>query len=102
MYASTESGASKMARIDEVYPVEEYEKDLAHFSVVEHWQKMMSEILERPVEYQEADGVSYSFAPKEMYHARYRPEVEKVLEKRQGRKPTEEEVQVLLNKIRSW
>ena len=91
-----------MAWIDNVYPEEEYQKDLAHFSVVEHWQRMMSEILDRPVEYQEADGVAYSFAAMEMYHARYRPEVEKVLEKRQGRKPTEEGVQVLLNKIRSW
>lgn len=91
-----------MAWIDKVYPQEEYEKDLAHFGVVEHWQRMMSEILERPVEYREAEGVSYSFAPMEMYHARYRPEVEKVLEKRLGRKPTEEEVLALLNKIRDW
>jgi hypothetical protein len=59
--------------IDEVYPQEEYERDLAHSDVVAHWRKMMSEILERPVEYQEADGVAYSFAPTEMYHKRYRP-----------------------------
>ena len=93
-----------MARIDidEVYPQEEYEKDLAHSDVVTHWQKMMSEILERPVEYQEADGVAYSFAPMEMYHKRYRPQVERVLEKRHGRKATEQEVQALLNKIRDW
>lgn len=91
-----------MAWIDEVYPIEEYEKDLAHSDVVTHWPKMMAEILERRVEYLEADGVSYSFSPKEMYHARYRPKVERVLEKRQGRKPTEDEVLALLNKIRSW
>jgi hypothetical protein len=88
--------------IDEVYPEEEYERDLGHSEVVHHWQKMMSEILERPVEYPEADGVAYSFAPTEMYHARYRPEIERVLEKRHGRKPTELEVQVLLKQIRDW
>jgi hypothetical protein len=91
-----------MAWIDEVYPQEEYERDLAHSDVVTHWQKMMSEILERPVQYEEADGVAYSFAPMEIYHVKYRPEVERVLEKRQGRTPTEEEVLALLNKIRSW
>lgn len=91
-----------MAWIDEVYPEEEYQCDQAHFQVVEHWQKMMSEILERPVEYQEADGVAYSFAGKEHFHAKYKPEIERVLEKRQGRKPTEQEVHVLLNKIRDW
>jgi hypothetical protein len=91
-----------MAWIDEVYPQEEYERDLAHSDVVGHWRHMMSEILERPVDYPEADGVAYSFASMEMYHARYRPEVERVLEKRQGRKPTEDEVLALLNKIRSW
>jgi hypothetical protein len=57
-----------VAWIDEVYPEEEYQRDQAHFQVVEHWQKMMSEILERPVEYEEADGVAYSLAPTEMYH----------------------------------
>lgn len=91
-----------MAWIDDVYPEEEYQKDLAHSDVVTHWQKMMSAILERPVQYEEADGVAYSFAPTEMYHARYRPEVERVLEKRHGRKATEQEVQALLNKIRDW
>jgi hypothetical protein len=91
-----------MAWIDEVYPEEKYQKDQAHFSVVGHWQKMMSEILERPMGYQEADGVAYSFAPTEMYHARYKPEVERVLEKLQGRKPTDQQVQVLLKQIRDW
>ncbi len=71
---------ARIVDIDEVYPQEEYERDQGHFSVVHHWQEMMSEILERPVEYQEADGVAYSFAPMEMYHTRYRPEVERVLE----------------------
>jgi hypothetical protein len=91
-----------VAWIDEVYPEEEYQRDQAHFQVVEHWQKMMSEILERPVEYQEADGVAYSLAPTEGIHARYRPEVARMLEKRQGRKPTEQEIQVVLKQIRSW
>ena len=91
-----------MAWIDEVYPEEEYQRDQAHFQVVHQWAEMMSEILERPVEYEEADGVAYSFAPTEMYHARYRPEVTRVLEKRQGRKPTEQEIQTVLKQIRSW